>query len=69
MNLKQRNPIFIGTCEHCGNKHVKVQRVKVYGTFNIDRGYADLCLDCHSMEVEFQSRGQTFFTTIKGKKP
>jgi len=37
---------FIGTCENCGRKSVKVRRVKAIGMFKERRGYFDICFKC-----------------------
>lgn len=52
---------FIGTCENCKKEKVKVRRIKATGMFNEPRGFFNMCFECHAEQIEFQSRGKTFF--------
>jgi len=44
------------TCENCGKHNVWGRRVKVYDRFgSTDRGYVDMCFECHRPTREFTS--------------
>lgn len=55
---------FIGTCENCGKEKVKVRRIQSLDKFGANpRGYFNICFECFGEQIEFQSRGKTFFAT------